>query len=486
MFDRHSRSLQRTLGFTSTSQAKPPLSMQPPPEPPVSDVNEQPPAYQESPAYGLHARPAHQADPEDDDSVPDKGPKRSWSLYVFIMQMVVSVALTIVAILGIFNRPLPSPDERNFPYYSSSLGNVAATSVVGMEFSAGFALFMLSFLSLPNLGSVTTAFNVVILVSFGVGALIATTKFAVGMGLILLGAIFLGVRIFFNTRIVSTKILLTTVMANKSMSNNVFIIALAGLFAQVVYSVTFSIVVTGYGPSTASAYAPLPYILIVFSYLSYLWTSQVITNVVYATTVGVAAIHYLPHGPHGQDTLLTVLKRVVTTSFGPICYGSSTFIRSVFMCLYVCYPVVKPLAVKYAFYHVVVHGLDFRKASKKVRAQFGTLKEKKTLDTLMLERLLLVTALLVALLSGGVYWSKNEVPNVHIVVAAVLASVQMVLTAGAAADAVVDTMFVVLAEDPEGFVASHEELVGKILRLSGGNPVGVELQAVEVDVRGAA
>ncbi|KAG0033562.1 hypothetical protein BGZ81_008138 [Podila clonocystis] len=482
MFDRHFRSI-------GTSQSNPPLSTQSPLEPPVSDDNEQPPAYQESPVHGLHVRSAHQADPEDADSVPDKGPKRCWSLYVFIFQVVVSVALTIVAILGytgIFKLPFPSPDEKNFPHYSSSLGNVAAKSVAGMEVSAGLALSMLSVLSIPSYGSVTTVFNVAILVSFIVGALLARTTLAVGMGILVLGAILLAVRIFFNTRITSTKILLTTVVANKSMTNNVFIISLTGLFVQVIYSVIFSIVVTGYGPVTAKAYAPLPYILIVLSYLSYLWTTQVITNIVYATTVGVAAAYYQPHEPQGQDTLLTVLKRVVTTSLGPICYGSSTFIRSVFMCIYTCYPVVKPIAVKYSFYHVVVHGLDFRKASKKVRAQFGTLKEKKTLDTLMLEWLLLVTALLVALLSGAMYWVKDEVPNVHIVIAAMLASVQMVLTAGAAANAVVDTMFVVLAQDPVEFAASHEELVGKILGLSGGDTVGVELQAVDVDVRGSA
>ncbi|KAF9333022.1 hypothetical protein BG006_004089 [Podila minutissima] len=283
-----------------------------------------------------------------------------------------------------------------------------------------------------------------------------------------------------------TKILLTTVVSNKAMSNNIFTIALMGLFFQFLYGTLFSIVVTGYGPPTAKAYAPLPYILIVPSYLSYLWSSQVITNIVYTTTAGVSATHYLPHGPHGQDTPLMVLKHVLTTSFGPICCGFSVFIRSVPMFLYVCYPVVKPLAVKYAFYHVVVHELEFCKASKKVRAQLGALAEKSLLDQLMLGRLLLVNALHGALLSGAVYWEWQRVPNVHIIIAAVLSSVQIVLTAGAAADAVVDAMFVTLAQDREGFVASQEGLADIILGLSGGDQGEVELQAVEVEVRGAA
>ncbi|KAG0337967.1 hypothetical protein BG000_004756 [Podila horticola] len=329
-------------------------------------------------------------------------------------------------------------------------------------------------------------FNVVVVVSFGAGALLARMTMVVGMGVVVFGVILMTVRIYFKTRINTTKILLTTVVANKAISNHVFTIALMGLFAQILYSALFSIVVTGYGPPTAKVYAPLPYILIILSYLSYLWTSQVITNIVYATTAGVSVAHYLPHGPRGLDTPLTVLKRVVSTSFGPVLYGSSTFIRSTLMVLYVCYPVVKPLAVKYAFYHVVVHELDFRRASKKVRAQLGVLREKALLDQLMLGKMLLVTALLGALLSGGVYWELQVAPNVHMVVAAVLASVQMVLTAGAAADAVVDAMFLALAQDREGFVASQEELASKILGLIGSGLGEVELQAVEVELRGAA
>ncbi|KAG0361175.1 hypothetical protein BG005_008989 [Podila minutissima] len=319
-------------------------------------------------------------------------------------------------------------------------------------------------------------FNVVVVVCFGAGALLARTTFVVGMGVILFGVLFLAVRIYFKSRINATKILLTTVVGNKAMSNNVFTIALMGLFFQILCGTLFSVVVTGYGPATAKAYAPCP----TSSSSSATSPTSVITNIVYATTVGVSATHYLPHGPRGQDTPLNVLKHVLTTSFGPICYGSSTFIRSVLMFLYVCYP-----AVKYAFYHVVVHELDFRRASKKVRAQLGALAEKSLLDQLMLGRLLLVTALLGAL-SGAVYWEWQRVPNVHIIIAAVLSSVQMVLTAGAAADAVVDAMFVALAQDREGFVTSQEGLADIILGLSGGDPGEVELQAVEVEVRGAA
>ncbi|KAG0361176.1 hypothetical protein BG005_008990 [Podila minutissima] len=126
VFDSHSHSLQRTLGSTGTNQAQPPLSTQSSPgeSPDITREDEQPPAYQENPVHGLPARPAHQAiDPEDADSVPDKGSKRSWSLHVFVLQMVVFFALTVVAILGYagtLNLPSTSP-EKNFPHYSSSV-----------------------------------------------------------------------------------------------------------------------------------------------------------------------------------------------------------------------------------------------------------------------------------------------------------------------------------------------------------------------------
>lgn len=153
-FDSHSHSLQRTLGSTGTNQAQPPLSTQSSPgeSPDITREDEQPPAYQENPVHGLPARPAHQAiDPEDADSVPDKGSKRSWSLHVFVLQMVVFFALTIVAILGYagtLNLPSTSP-EKNFLHYSSSVRDVFEISVAGMGPSTGLALFLLSLLSIP-------------------------------------------------------------------------------------------------------------------------------------------------------------------------------------------------------------------------------------------------------------------------------------------------------------------------------------------------
>lgn len=271
-------------------------------------------------------------------------------------------------------------------------------------------------------------------------------------------------------------------MSNKVMSNNVFSIALMGLFVQIIYSALFSIVVTGYGPITVRAYDTLPYLLIAISYISYLWTSQVIINVVYTTTAGVSAAHYLRPGTN-SDTPLAVLKRVLTTSLGPVSYGSSALLRSIFMGIWTCYPVVKPLPVKYAFYHVVVHELDFRRASKKVRAQLGALNEKTLLDQLIVVKLLWATAVLAAVLAVGVYSAWGRMLNVHIIFAAGLASMQIVLTAGAAADAVVDSMFVAMAQDWEAFMACQEELASLVYGLSGGALGELELQAVQVDLQ---
>lgn len=271
-------------------------------------------------------------------------------------------------------------------------------------------------------------------------------------------------------------------MSNKGMSNNVFSIALMGLFVQIIYSALFSIIVTGYGPVTARANNGLPYLLIAISYISYLWTSLVITNIVYTTTAGVSAAHYLRTGPN-QDTPLLVLKGVLTTSLGPISYGSSALLRSIFMCIWTCYSAVKPLPVKYAFYHVVVHKLDFRMASKKVRAQLGALNEKTLLDQLVVVKLLWATAVLAAVLAVDVYWEWERILNVHIIFAAMLASVQIVLTAGAAADAVVDAMFVAMAQDREAFTANQEELASLVYVLSGGAPGELELQAVQVELQ---
>lgn len=49
-------------------------------------------------------------------------------------------------------------------------------------------------------------FNVVVVVCFGAGALLARTTFVVGMGVILFGVLFLAVRIYFKSRINATKV----------------------------------------------------------------------------------------------------------------------------------------------------------------------------------------------------------------------------------------------------------------------------------------
>lgn len=54
----------------------------------------------------------------------------------------------------------------------------------------------------------------------------------------------------------------------------------------------------------------------------YYWTSQVITNIVYATVAGVAAAHYLPSKTQSETCFKSCLNRVCTTSLGSICYAS--------------------------------------------------------------------------------------------------------------------------------------------------------------------
>lgn len=147
MFDRHSRSPQLTTGTQSLP------STQPPPIDPVFDREEQPPAYQVTPVHGLPARPSNQTiDPEDAESVPDKVATKNWSLYVFVVQLLVLFALTIVAFLhyaGTFNFLPFSLHENNFPHYVRSFREVFVTSVAGLGPSAGLGLFLLSLLSIP-------------------------------------------------------------------------------------------------------------------------------------------------------------------------------------------------------------------------------------------------------------------------------------------------------------------------------------------------
>lgn len=119
--------------------------------------------------------------------------------------------------------------------------------------------------------------------------------------------------------------------------------------------------------TTASALAAygvhkaMPYLVILFGHLSYLWTSLVITNIVYATAAGLTPAYFLPGPPTWQKRkpFLQVLKRVCITSLESVCYGSSTPLEPVSQFVKAPWAMIRSFAFKQACYNVTGHGMDW-------------------------------------------------------------------------------------------------------------------------------
>lgn len=105
-----------------------------------------------------------------------------------------------------------------------------------------------------------------------------------------------------------------------------FVVSLAGLFVQLVYSIYFAVTLAGvYQMYYGTDNMVLLRVLTVVCYFSFFFTSQVITNIVHVTISGVFATYYYMAGsPQGMTSSPTIasLKRACTTSLGSICFGS--------------------------------------------------------------------------------------------------------------------------------------------------------------------
>jgi len=126
-------------------------------------------------------------------------------------------------------------------------------------------------------------------------------------------------------------------------------------------------------------------IIYIFFLFSFYYSSQVIKNIVHVTTAGIFATYYL-HGVidpisnkvevDNRSITLKSLKRAITTSFGPICYGSLTIpIIKIFewivqnscccfKCIHPCIYHLKKYFNEYAFTNVFIYGESYREAAK--------------------------------------------------------------------------------------------------------------------------
>ncbi|KAF9383243.1 putative choline transporter, neither null mutation nor overexpression affects choline transport [Podila verticillata] len=219
-------------------------------------------------------------------------------------------------------------------------------------------------------------------------------------------------------------------------------------------------------------------------YLSYFWTSQVITNIVYATVAGVSSAHYLPSKNLSENSFKTILKRVCTTSLGSICYGSLIItpvqiVRSVsnrlrtstddgdvycVSCLDALIGCVRGFNTsinKYAFYDVATYGKPFLPAARDTWSSIESRRIDVLLRDYTLGYVLLVHAIFYAVLCFSIGVEFSEFGSLYFVAAGCMA-IQIVFTAGAAADASAASALVALAKDPLVFAKTNADLFAEL------------------------
>ncbi|KAF8952828.1 putative choline transporter, neither null mutation nor overexpression affects choline transport [Haplosporangium bisporale] len=189
---------------------------------------------------------------------------------------------------------------------------------------------------------------------------------------------------------------------------------------------------------------------------------RVITNIVYATVAGVSSAHYLPSKNLSENSFQTILKRVCTTSLGSICYGSLIItpvqiVRSVsnrlrtstddgdvycVSCLDALIGCVRGFNTsinKYAFYDVATYGKPFLPAARDTWSSIESRRIDVLLRDYTLGYVLLVHAIFYAVLCFSIGVEFSEFGSLYFVAAGCMA-IQIVFTAGAAADATKDPL----------------------------------------------
>ncbi|KAG0028222.1 hypothetical protein BGZ82_008541 [Podila clonocystis] len=255
-----------------------------------------------------------------------------------------------------------------------------------------------------------------------------------------------------------TRVLLKAILSKQNFDLFLLWISLTGFAIQILYNILFSSVMIRLDALTGEISNSLLYVVVVFGYLSYCWTSLVLTNVIYTLVAGVSAAHYLPSKAY-EGSVLEILNRVTwTKSLGSICYGSSTPLGPISQLFRTSWKDIKSSAYKHALYNVAVYGMDYDSAANDIRTRMAELQVSGLLEHCVVTQLLFYNAVSCGAIGAYIGYSLERT-SLHVVASGALGSMQAVLTVGAAADAALAAVFVAMAHDPEGFVTSNPRLV---------------------------
>lgn len=292
------------------------------------------------------APPAYTPFPEDEKFDPAPRYSDSWATLLFIAHLAAFAAVAATSIPAIDFGSAPG-DGQPVPKGSFTLLLVAVGA--GAIASLGYFALMMKYAATL----ITTGFLLNIIYNFGIAVFfLVSGSFGAGMIWAVLAVIFGAIWWSWRSRIPFATVMLESVTDILAQFPGTTLAAVSGLLVNVAWLGLWTITVFGvivrYQNSGQEALAAL----FVFMAFSFYWTTQVISNVVHVTisgsyNIGMAVDYWLPlltldsfagvvatyyflgsADPAGKVTVPvsnptgSSFKRAMTTSFGPIAFGS--------------------------------------------------------------------------------------------------------------------------------------------------------------------
>lgn len=413
-----------------------------------------------------------------------------------------------------FKTPNPSNGESPLPSFSKHLFGFLLTSAM-----TAFVLSLAYFMALKRYAGkmITGSLWVSIGLNFVIAVLMLVNYFrsklaghAIGAGVFfLLGFIWIWAYSAWKVRVPFARIALKTVLNVMSKYPALLGVAIVGLIIQTLFACYSAVSLVGLAQlyTTEGISDSVAAFLAIYMLFTFYWTTQIIKNAVHITVAGLFATFYFlgvtqPDGTVDVPVLnptAASLKRAMTTSLGPNCYGSLLisaialvrillrYARKtadedgnvacvIFLCCIECLlsMIESMLAYfnKYAFTQVAIYGKDFCTAGKDT----WELIKSRGIDAIINDDLIAnvlnlggVAIGLLTALGGYLFVHFSSMPNANeYYVAVCLVSFFVGIAEFSILSVVIDsgvaTTFVCLAEDPLALEQKQPDLYQQIQR----------------------
>ncbi|CAO3564408.1 unnamed protein product [Mortierella alpina] len=472
--------------------------LQPPPQP----HQQQHFAPQGQPITGVMP-PSYDGTINPDTGLPTKfNPKPKyndlWALVLFLVQLAGFVVLSYFAIVQVKDSSSGRTSNAGL-FTTGGLITLFISIAVGAIFSVAYFFLTQAF---PRM-VIKVTFAISIVLYFAVAAYYLYRRFfLVGIISMVFAVLYAMMWFWWKSRIPFATVMLQTVTSISKSYPATFVLALFGLFMQVVYSVYFMVVIAGtydlYYDPVNNTTPPKLQALIVFCFFSFYWTSQVMANIVHTTVCGVFATYYFMAGSaQGMSKSPTVesFKRSCTTSIGSICFGSliiaviqtlraianmargdsdgiMAFLACLIDCLLACIEGLVEFVNKYAFAQVAIYGKGYIQAAKDTWTILKDRGVEQIINDNLIGNVWSMAAILSGALSGLATYlyliiakpDFNATGNftIVLVIMGFVMGLQICFTIGTVIDSGVVTTFVCLAEDPAALARTKPELFERI------------------------